>query len=371
MSLDLDEYLRHQLYLDRLASGQINAHVYPSLEAAYKAIRLMVLDKGVPANLRQLDALTAAIRKEIMGDNGWASFTLDAEAMAKYEAEYQAGLLSTSFEAAVDEPAALKVIKHIDESLMTLTSGKRVDSGVWAKFIEANLESRAQVIDSIVSAGYSNGKTVNQLVKEIGEAFDGILTREAEALARTGFIHYASQANEAVILNNTDILQEYYYAITFDNRLSSVCLGISKFNEPSRRFKVGDPMAPKIPAHWNCRTRRFGVPAGWIPQGTKAAVGGKSGKEAEEAFDKRQERAGDKKVKYRGKKDSNIFKVGQIDAAETYQDWLKRQPEFFIKDTLGAKRAELFMNGMPLSAFSDMTGKPLTLAEIMERNPVR
>lgn len=371
MSLDLDEYLRHQLYLDRLASGQINAHVYPSLESAYKAIRLMVLDKGVPANLRQLDALVAAIRKEIFSDKGWASFTLNAEEMAKYEADYQAGLMSASFESAVAAPAAPKVIKHIDQSLMTLTSGKRVDSGVWAKFIEANLESRAQVIDSIVSAGYSNGKTVNQLVKEIGEAFDGILTREAEALARTGFIHYASQANEAVILNNQDILQEYYYVVTFDNRTSQQCIAVTKFNEMVNRFEVGNPSAPTPPLHYNCRTRRIGVPYGWIPKGTKAAVGGKSGKEAQEAFDNRQERAGDKKVKYRGKKDSNIFKVGQIDAGETYQSWLKRQPEWFIKDTLGAKRAELFMNGMPLSSFSDMTGKPLTLAEIMERNPVR
>lgn len=372
MTLDLDEFLRHQLYLDRLATGQINAHVYPSLEAAYKAIRLMVLDKGVPANLRQLDALVAAIRKEIMGDKGWASFTLNAEEMAKYEAEYQAGLMSSSFEAAVVAPAGPGVIKHIDQSLMTLTSGKRVDSGVWAKFIEANLESRAQVIDSIVSAGYSNGKTVNQLVKEIGEAFDGILTREAEALARTGFIHYASQANEAVILNNADILQEYYYVVTFDNRRSPICYAIEKFNALSMRYKVGDPRAPIPPLHYRCRTRRIGVPKAWHPSGTKAAIQGKKGKEAEEAFDKRQERIGDKKVKYRGKKDSDIFKAGQIDARETTDSFMRRQPRWYVEDSLGKEKARLFLDeGYPISSFSDGNGRPLTLAEVVERDPVR
>lgn len=372
MTLDLDAYLRHQLYLDRLATGELNAHIYPSLEKAYKAIRLMVLDKGIPANIRQLDALTAAIREQIMSDKGWATFTLNAESMAEYEANYQAQLLSESFEAVIVAPAAPKVVKAIDQSIMTLTSGKRVDSGVWSKFIQSNLAGRAETINSIVTAGYSNGQTVGQLTKAIGEAFDGILTREAESLARTGFVHYASQANEAVILNNSDILEEYFYVVTFDNRRSPICYAIERFNKIGNRFKVGDPKAPRTPLHFSCRSRRIGVPKGWEPSGTKAALGGQKGQEAAEAFEKRQERIGDKQVKYRGRKDSNIFKAGQINAKESTDEFMRRQPRWYVEDALGKKRAEMFLDkGIPIEKFSDMTGKPLTLAEIMERNPIK
>ena len=48
---------RHSLHLQRLASGLLKTNVYPSLEEAYKAARLILLDAGEIKNLRQLNAV--------------------------------------------------------------------------------------------------------------------------------------------------------------------------------------------------------------------------------------------------------------------------------------------------------------------------
>ena len=205
--------------------------------------------------------------------------------------------------------------------------------------------------------------------KDIKALSDGLLRREAEALARTGYVHYAAQATEAMIRQNTDILEQYYYVVTFDNRTSNRCIGVSKLNQPKNRLKVGDPKAPQPPLHWNCRTRRLAVPQGFELVGTKAVVGGKKGEEAVKKFaerDRRRRKAS--QVRYRGRKDSDIFNAGQVDASLTYNQWLKQQPRWFIDDTLGPKRAKLWLDdGVSLNKFSDMLGNPLTLAEIMKR----
>ena len=70
------------------------------------------------------------------------------------------------------------------------------------------------------------------------------------------------------------------------------------------------------------------------------------------------------KVRYRGKKDANAFKAGQIKYTQ-YDDWLKSQPDWFIESTLGKGRAEIFKQGkLSLAQFVDLSGRPLTLAEL-------
>ena len=55
MPINLTELEQHELYLSRLASGGINAHVYPSLEATYKAIRRLLQDEEVITTQAQLN----------------------------------------------------------------------------------------------------------------------------------------------------------------------------------------------------------------------------------------------------------------------------------------------------------------------------
>ena len=344
-----------------MASGGINSHIYPSLEAAFIAIKELIARRGTPASPKELEAMAKAVREQIMSDKGWASLTLDMGEMAAYEAVFQSKLIG-----AANVPTASAVQKYIDRSIMSLTSGQRVDAGTWAMHVQSNLDGRAQTINSLVIDSYSKGETGPQLTRKIKAAFEGTLTREAESLARTGYMHYSQRATDAMIAENADFLKNYYYIVVFDNRTSDICKFITRFNAPNNRFKAGDPKAPAPPLHYRCRTRRIGVPEGYRPEGERVNVGGQGGKEAAKAFASR-DKASDKKIRYRGRKDSNIFKAGTT-TEHNYESWLRTQPEWFIKDSLGAKRADLFNKGVPLSSFSDMTGRPLKLSEIIARD---
>lgn len=389
-SFDLDSFLRHQIYGERLASQGINAVVKPSLRETYLAVRRILLDYYTIPNQRTLEAILKQLSQAIQDNGGWLTLTKDylvpfGVAEASWMAEYTA-LAVVPAGVAIKTPAEKVIESYIAKSIMTW-DGKNPRAGRWLDFAAANIQSREQAINSAVMRGYSRGDTIRNITAEIRNVTEGLLFREAETLARTGFAHYASQANEAMTQANSDVLEEYYYSVTFDNRTSDTCLGVTRFNQPGQRFKVGDTKAPAPPLHPNCRTRRLAVPKGTTPGGTRSAVGGQSGEDAEKAFNTRQERIKDaqeqrrelgdaapsnltksSQVKYRGSRDTNIFKPGQVSASETYGDWLRKQPEWFVVDTLGKQKAELFLKGnLPIYKFTDVELKPLTLDELKRR----
>ena len=380
MAYDLNEWLRHQAYLERLASGGINSVVYPSLRATYEAIVSILSQNDIerPSTAR-LNAIVRAINKAIEDNNGWTTLTAENLAeLAIYENQWQAQWQTIATGEQVEALADNQISKFMASAVMVLESGSTVTAGVWADFIAGNIDSQKRIIDGIAIKGYTTGETISQIKRNMKESINGIIARQAETLARTGYAHYAAQANEAMILANADILEEYYYAITFDNRTSDLCLALDKFNKIGNRFKVGDPKAPKIPRHPNCRTRRLALPAGEVIGGTKASVGGQP--DGEDAFNnrrarqlayaEREETPVPSQVRYRGKKDADIFKVGQIPSETTIDSFLLDQPKWFIEDTLGATRAKLFLQGgLSIAKFSDIDGQPLTLEEIRKREP--
>jgi hypothetical protein len=366
MSDELDKYLRHQTYIDRLATNAIKTKLYPSIDASIKAVIKIINESGTPTTPKQIDEIAKAIRKQMLDPSGWAEVTTSMAAMAQYEAGYQQKLSAEILALPLVLPTEAAVKKLTETTPMVLRSGSRVDAGVWESYYYSNLTSGAASIDSIVRAGHSSGKTVTQIAAQVKAFGNGILKRDAEILARTGYVHYAAMAAEA--FNNANPqLQQYYYVVTFDNRTSDVCIGVTRFNKSDNRFAKGDPRAPRPPLHYGCRTRRIAVTKSWEPTGTRASVGGQSGAYAEKAFKAKQEKT-TKQIKYKGKKDTNIFNPKQVDASLSYDQWLRLQPDWFIRDTLGAKRAKMFADGKPLSSFSDMTGRPLTLAEIAKRD---
>lgn len=367
---DLDIFLRHQLYVERLASGGVNK-LMDDMEIVYNDIRKVLGGFDSISNRAELNRIMEAIESIILNSDGWDNLTNDQLLeFASYEAKWQAAYQQSMTGLDIDVPSEAKILATLNKSMMDLSSGSRSYTGPWKSFVKNNLDNHADAINSTVQRGFMRGQTIGQIQKAVKQVSENIVARDAMSLARTGYIHYAAQANEVMIDENKDILKEYYYVVTFDSRTSDICIGITKFNENGMRFKVGDLKAPVPPLHYQCRTRRMGVPKGFVMIGTKAAVGGQKGEEAAEAFAKKDKaRRVASQVRYKGRKDNNIFKAGQIDAATSYESFLKSQPRWFIDDTLGPKRAQLLMDdGVPLSKFSDMTGRPLTLIEISQRD---
>ena len=364
MTLDLDKILRHEVYIQRLASGELNSAVYPSLAETMKAVKAILAQHDIVPNITELNKITRAITEEINSQKGWATLTTSLQSVATYEAAFQASVLTEAFAHKMNIPSDTSVLRYINKSIMSLESGSRVDAGIWSQYVKANVDNQANTINKIVINAYGQGKALNSITKDIQTAFDGVIKREAESLARTGFAHYTAQANEAMIQDNKDILSDYYYVVVFDSRLSDVCRNLDlRYNAPGKRFSVGDKSAPFPPLHYRCRTRRIATPKDWEPQGLKASVGAREG--GKDAFLSRKERAGGKVVKYRGRNDK-AFKGKQIKASTGYEAWLKSQPKWFITETLGKTRSDLFTSGKySLKSFTDLTGRTLTLDELM------
>lgn len=353
----IDDADRHEIYLSRLTTQLLNSHVYPSLEAAYKAARALLLDAESIDSIVIMKKLQREIGKAAAEEirKGWDDVTVGLEEMAAYEAGYSAKLTGAEIGAALSVPAADKVKSYIDRSVMTLTSGQRISSGVWAEFVNSSVDSAVRQYNGIIASGYQNGQTVGQMARSIRDSSQGLLRGQAEVLARTGQSHYANQAREVMAIDNRSVIKYRVFIATFDNRTTLQCRALS-----GKSWPISDKDYPRLPLHFGERSIYvYTNDPAKLKQGSKAAVGGKSGVEINP----------NRKLKYRGRKDSDIFKAGQIDAGETMDQWMRRQPDWFIDDSLGEKRAKLFKEGgLSLDRFADVAGQPLTLAELKERD---
>ncbi len=367
MTINFDKWLQHELNLNRLATNTVNTVVAPNLSAVEKTIAQILNQYDVIASKSELSDVTKAIREQINAQPTWSITTVNLTEMATYEAVWQANFMGAAFANKMNLPSDSSIVRYVQQSIMSLTSGSRVDAGIWSKFTKDNLNSQNKLVNNIVVDGYAKGETGKQISKRIKETFDGTISRDAENLARTGYVHYASQASEAMIQDNLDIFKEYYYVTVFDNRTSKICIAIDRFNDPKLRYSVGDAKAPIPPLHYSCRTRRIAVTDGWKPNGNKGSVGGKSGANAEKSFDRRDKRADGNVVKYRGRKD-NAFKAKPIKATTSRDTWLREQPRWFVEDSLGKGFAKSFLDdGVPLKSFSTLSGRPLTFAEFVAK----
>lgn len=355
MSIDIDDLLRHELYLHRLDSGYINKHIYPSLESIYKEVRAIINDLGVPTTQKQMNALSSAIKQAIKDNQQWQEYTEALQEMAVYEVEWTNDFMAAGAGAVV----AGKLVNYVDKSLITLESGQQFKTGLWAQFVQAGIQSQIDRIDNLARTAYSRGWTKQELVSEVRTYMNNAAKRDAEALARTGFAHYANGAREAWANQNKDLGLVPRIIVTFDNRISSTCIQKAAQQEKDGdASKLGNP-----PYHFRCRTVKVWVPEGEELIGTRAAIGGQPGEDAKDAFEARESRT-DKKVAYRGRRDNNIFKAGQVRASTPFENWLKSQPAWFIDSVLGESRGKAFRGGEKLSSFYDATGRPLTLEEL-------
>ena len=202
------------------------------------------------------------------------------------------------------------------------------------------------------------------MVQNLRPMVDGLLKREAEALVRTAVQFYANEGREQFAVSNKDLLSERVYWATMDNRVTLLCAG-----RHLKKWPIDAKDYPTIPAHFGCRSQwLFLVEGQEAPDGMKPAIGGKDAEEAERLFKAQEERTG-KKPKYKGRRDLNKFAIEQVKANTKFDTWLKQQPSWFIDDTLGPTRAKLFLDGkLPISSFTDLAGRTLTLDELRQRD---
>lgn len=349
-----DDSDRHNLYLQKLAAGIYNSDVYPSLEAARLAARALLLDAEELRSISQVKKLNAAIAREVntIYGAGWDDATVSLEDTAYYEAEWQAAAIGAYTSETLKVPPYARIKSYIDRSIMSLHSGQKINAGVWADFVRGNKSSVVQQYNASVINGFQNGLTVNQIARDIKQVTDGVLSTQAETLARTGMAHYANGARDVMAEDNSDIIKKRVFSATFDNRTTLICRG-----NDGKAWDMSDKTYPRLPLHFGERSSYYFVTDdSEIGQGRKAAVGGKT-----DGSDINPRR----KLKYRGKKDKDIFTPGQINASTTQDAWLRRQPRWLVESTLGKTKAKLFLDGgLKIDKFTDMQGKTINLDQL-------
>ena len=386
---DLDQ---HSIYLGRIATELLRTRIFPSYDAAYKAVRLILLDAETIGSPTKLSLVNKAIAKAIEASTtpAWEETTNDLTALAVYESSYYAELIGGYAGVRMKTPPQRQVKDWMQKALMALEGRSGIKQvRLWPDYVARNSSDLLDQVGNITRDGYETGKTYQQMSKSLQMLFLGVEKQSGEseaqmlerakksnaglgkndagALIRTATAFYANEGRRNMIEANKDLIAREVPFVTFDNRTSPTCRSIDSLY--SEGWPVGESPIGYPPYHFGCRTQILPLVEGQeIPDGLRPAVGAKDTEEAKDKFESREERTG-KRPTYRGRKDLNVFEIDRLKTGTRYDTWLRRQPDFFIKDVLGEARFKLFKNGgYSLSSFSDLTLRQLTLKELQERD---
>ena len=334
----IEKLNRHQVYLQRVATSLLRDNVYPQLNVAYRAARFELIEYGEINSLTDVNRVNRAITQAMSEALAFEQTNEQLNEIAINEAAYTANLVASTSVAVVTAASETAVTRYVRDAIMTLHSGNRMQSAIWSDFVKAYADKMSERYNAIITNAYSQslstGKmaTVQQLTKQMRDLNQGIQRHEAESLFRTGVQHYASQANRLMALDNSDIIQREIPIVTFDNRTSDICISINaKYPKgwPAGESPIGYP-----PYHYQCRTVIGYLVEGQAElDGTRATKGATGGK--------------------------------QIEANTPFAKWLRGQPKSFVVETLGNRRADLFLSGkLPLANLTDRFLNPLTIDEL-------
>ena len=365
---------RQTIYLQRVSKQVLSDYIYKAINSSYRQVRAELIDFESITNQRDLNKLTAEIRRIIKAEMlpAWDSVAENYNEVAIAQAEFSANAVMSTQTVLLSIPADEQIKRAVNNSIMSLTSGSKTTAGTWQQFIDANTDNMAQAYNSVVIDAYQKGRinseaapTVSQISQQLRQLNENLIKNNADAIARTGVVHYANQGQSYMARQNSDVIEKEYPIVTFDNRVSNTCISIdAKYSDGwlISKSPIGYP-----PYHYQCRTAIGYLTKGQKkPEGDRVSIGGQKGKEAQEAFNGRKDRLRTaSQVRYRGRKDSNVFKPELINADTPVAAFLRSQPRWFVDDTLGKTAGDLFLSGkLKLKDLTDDNLRPLSVAEL-------
>lgn len=370
----LDSMIRRESHLQRFGTFLISEYIDPTMKRLSIDIPKELV--GLPGATKADYNKTQRIIKTMIAeqyDFMWSSVTGEFPGMMEAELEFMQQLYTDFDDFEYDIPPTQRAFSTAMNGVMVLT-GNKVDSGLWEDFLATNLASAQQLVAGVVAQGWRDGQTINEITRNLrgtynrqtkqyqGGVINGKLKQYARTIARTGVSHFSNRGRDSFALTNEDRILFYVFFATLDNRTTTICLG-----NHLKKWKPRDKSRPELPLHYNERSVYvFQTPSLDPTEFTRPVISGRKSKAAADRFEERQSRT-DRKVRYKGRKDNDIFDVQQIQGTVTADEWMRRQPEWFVESSLGAERAKLFLNGkLPLDKFTNTFNRPLTLDELRE-----
>ena len=331
----VDASTRHQIMLQRLSGGSFNK-LKPILEKLQKDIRARLTENPTDFQMNRLTALMRDIQALFDAANSEVSkqLNLDLEEFIPYEIDFQYRMLGNAVTTELTLPAIEQVVASVTTVKAELISGGVTKRLTIAEMVET-LGTKSATIENKIRAGVIEGKSVDQMVRDIMRIANQAYKRDVRTIVRTAFNLAGSEARRAVNAANSDVLIGERLVVTLDSRTSVTCYGLSV---KAIIYKIGE--GPQPPLHYGCRSIRVGVvdPRYAVPgiKGLKSARG-----------------------------DSG---VEQIDTDITFDQFLKNQSvafqkEFFYKFSGGHYKYEAWKTGKINGAdFVDGKGAEIDLS---------
>lgn len=348
MSQLVEQTVRHQVFLERLKSGEVSKFA-PFLKRIDAVIRKRLSGDVTEYSRGRMERLLASIDddlKTIFSDHRTA-LQADLFEVADYEAGFESrsiNKVAANFETVV--PASSQVSAAV---LSAPLSVRGANGGkLLTQLIKDWSPTEIQRVTGAIRQGFFEGQTTQQIVRTVrgtraNKYRDGLLAttdRNASAVVRTAVQHVASVARQETWSANSDIIKKVRWLSTLDSRTSPECQNLD-----GQEFPIDS--GPRPPIHINCRSTTVAVldeRYSFLSEGGTRSSRGPDG-------------------------------VSSVDAKESYYGWLKKQPADFQNEAIGPVRGKLLRNGgLTAERFRELSvGKnfqPLTLLEMKEIEPL-
>lgn len=326
----LDAGIKHQIYVQRYAGGQVKDLVKYLDDAQAEILRQLKTVKSLAESRTLNRKLNRIVQLQQEGLTKLsAELTAKTMDFAEYEAEFAVRTMNTAAAAAVALPASEQLRALVTQRPMQLAVSGKAGSTVQNLTLDQAARQfagdKANEIRRVIQTGVVEGSTVQSLTRDIVSVTNRH-KRQAETLVRTSVNHISSEARSAVNQANDDIMKGEEWVAVLDSRTTIGCATLDGkilgFNEP-----------PFTPRHWGCRSLRVPVlkdeyQEGGL-EGTRASI------------------------------------QGPVSAKRTYSGWLKDQSPEFQDQMLGKERGKLFRSGkIKLDQFVDDNYNPVSLEQL-------
>lgn len=331
----LDGASRHAVLLQRYSAGLESSFANNVSRAIDEIIRGLADEDSATLTARRIGSL----RVQLVSDYTDSLTESEEELLrqllelAESEGDFSAELFTQGTSQVAKPPAQLSLFTAVRNTVLELEGQSITIPKMLAGFTKA----KTAQVSSILSSGFSEGKTQQELIKEV-RAVNPLQRRQAASLVRTGTNSVSSIARYQTMKENKSIFDGYEWVSTLDSRTSHICMArdgvVYKFAKSS----------PKPPAHWSCRSTivpkvkdKYNLLS--EVKGTRPSVGDDGAK--------------------------------KVSAQSTYGGWLRKQPAKFQNEILGPNRAKLFrQGGMNVDKFVNFDGRTYTLDELRALNPL-
>lgn len=330
----LDALTRHQIFLERFGGGELKK-LKPILVRMRKDLAdRLVLDSltadqltRVEMAIRDIDAIITGATSALKGQ-----LTADMTELYAYETGFSerlmAGTVNVQWAGVSVEIAAAAVTT----AKFSIVSGQDIDRLTIDQMIAQFDSAVKRDVSAVIRSGAIEGKTTQQITREVMKLTETRTQQQADALVRTVTQGIASEARSRTYASNADLLEGERWSSTLDSRTTVGCARLD-----GKVFPVGQ--GPTVPRHYRCRSSRVPVLKKEYQLDIKGAT----------------------RASYQG----------PVSAQSTYGGWLKRQPASFQDEVLGVERAKLFRSGkLSIDKFADDYGRVYTLDELKAREPL-